>query len=252
MVVDMARSIAIVGFVTGNTENKRSLSVEADSRNGRDRHGRRTQQERREHTRRALMTAALELTGGGSSFDALSLRQLASKAGVAPSAFYRYFQSLDDLGLAVIHETFRTLREIMGEMATLDIDASGGAIHVGVQALRGVVARDHAHLAFLARQRAAGHSVLRREIRSEIRLYASQLATYMARFEPIRSWSVGDVEMLSSMLMATILAGIDSMLEVIARGLDDETTARDLDAAATMLERQIRYLYVGATAWRSS
>jgi hypothetical protein len=52
-------------------------------------------------------------------------------------------------------------------------------------------------------------------------------------------------------LMATILAGIDSMLEVIARGLDDETTARDLDSAATMLERQIRYLYVGATAWRS-
>ena len=48
MVVDMARSIAIVGFVTGNTENKRSLSVEADSGTGRDRHGRRTQQERRE------------------------------------------------------------------------------------------------------------------------------------------------------------------------------------------------------------
>ncbi len=83
-------------------------------------------------------------------------------------------------------------------------------------------------------------------------MYASQLATYMARFEPIRSWTVGDVEMLSSMLMATILAGIDSMLEVIARGLDDETTARDLDTAATMLERQIRYLYVGATAWHSS
>jgi AcrR family transcriptional regulator len=198
------------------------------------------------------MTAALDLTAAGSSFDALSLRQLAHKAGVAPSAFYRYFQSLDDLGLAVIHETFRKLREIMAEMAAVDADSSGGATRVGVRALAGVVSREHAHLAFLARQRAAGHQVLRREIRSEIRLYASQLATYMARFEPIRSWRVRDVEMLASMLMATILAGIDSMLEVIGRGLDEETAALELDAAATMLERQIRYLFVGAAGWRSN
>ncbi|MUM32901.1 TetR family transcriptional regulator, partial [Mycobacterium sp. CBMA361] len=219
----MARSIAIVGFVTGDTVNNRSLSEEAAVGKGRDRHVRRTQQERREHTRRALMTAALDLTAGGSSFDALSLRQLAHKAGVAPSAFYRYFPSLDDLGLALVRETFRKLREIMGEMAAAD--ASKGAINVGVQALRGVVARDHTHLAFLARQRAAGRSVLRREIRSEIRLYASQLATYMARFEPIQSWRVRDVDMLASMQMATILAGIDSMLEVIALGLDDDSTS---------------------------
>jgi AcrR family transcriptional regulator len=198
------------------------------------------------------MTAALDLTAAGSSFDALSLRQLAQKAGVAPSAFYRYFPSLDDLGLAVIHETFRKLREIMGEMAAADADSSKGAGHVGVQALRGVVGREHAHLAFLARQRAAGHSVLRREIRSEIRLYASQLATYMARFEPIRSWRVGDVEMLASMQMAIILAGIDSMLEVIARGLDDDSRSAELDAAAATLERQLRYLFVAAPGWRSS
>ena len=62
----------------------------------------RTQAQRREQTRRALLDAALEQIDAGTSFDALSLRSVARSAGVVPTAFYRYFASMDELGLALV------------------------------------------------------------------------------------------------------------------------------------------------------
>ena len=60
---------------------------------------RRTQAERRRHTRQALLDAALLQIEAGESFDALSLRSVAKAAGVVPTAFYRHFDSMDELGL---------------------------------------------------------------------------------------------------------------------------------------------------------
>src|SRR5213082_2039381 len=73
----------------------------------------RTQAERRQHTRRALLDAALLRIEAGESFDSLSLRSVAKAAGVVPTAFYRHFESMDELGLALVEESFRTLRAML-------------------------------------------------------------------------------------------------------------------------------------------
>src|SRR6059058_1698125 len=73
----------------------------------------RSQAERRQHTRRALMEAALLQIESGESFDALSLRSVAKAAGIVPTAFYRHFASMDELGLALVDESFRTLRAML-------------------------------------------------------------------------------------------------------------------------------------------
>src|SRR5947209_18147269 len=75
----------------------------------------RTQQERRRHTRQDLLDAALVQIEGGESFDALSLRRVTRAAGVVPAAFYRHFASMDELGLALVEESFRTLRMMLRE-----------------------------------------------------------------------------------------------------------------------------------------
>src|SRR5450759_1294761 len=73
----------------------------------------RTQAERRRHTRQALLDAVLLQLEAGESFDALSLRSVARAAGVVPTAFYRHFESMDALGLALVEESFRTLRAML-------------------------------------------------------------------------------------------------------------------------------------------
>ena len=56
-----------------------------------------TRGERKERTRRAILDAALRLSGE-QTLAALSLRQVAKEVGIVPTAFYRHFDSLDDLG----------------------------------------------------------------------------------------------------------------------------------------------------------
>src|SRR6476661_10900320 len=71
-----------------------------------------TRGERKERTRRAILDAALHLCED-SSLVALSLRQVAKEVGVVPTAFYRHFASIEDLGLALVEESFASLREML-------------------------------------------------------------------------------------------------------------------------------------------
>ncbi|MDO9497955.1 MAG: TetR family transcriptional regulator, partial [Nocardioides sp.] len=71
-----------------------------------------TRGERKERTRRAILDAALALCEE-SSLVALSLRQVAKEVGVVPTAFYRHFDSIEALGLALVDESFVSLREML-------------------------------------------------------------------------------------------------------------------------------------------
>ena len=71
--------------------------------------GAETRGERKERTRRAILDAALRLSEQ-TGLAGLSLRQVAKEVGVVPTAFYRHFASIDDLGLALVEESFASLR----------------------------------------------------------------------------------------------------------------------------------------------
>src|SRR6201990_2417297 len=71
-----------------------------------------SREERKEATRRAIVAAALKLLDER-SFSGLSLREVTREAGIVPGAFYRHFESMDALGLVLIDESFRTLRDML-------------------------------------------------------------------------------------------------------------------------------------------
>ena len=58
----------------------------------------------KEETRQKLLDAAGAELGSGRSFDTLSLREVAKRAGIAPTSFYRHFHDMEGLGLALIDE----------------------------------------------------------------------------------------------------------------------------------------------------
>ena len=57
--------------------------------------------DRKERTRRAILDAALALTEDV-GLAGLSLRQVAKEVGIVPTAFYRHFASIAELGLALV------------------------------------------------------------------------------------------------------------------------------------------------------
>jgi AcrR family transcriptional regulator len=69
--------------------------------------------------RRRLIDAAARLGARARGITALGVRELGREAGLNPNTFYRHFQTLDDLGLAVVEDFATTVRELHGASAAL-------------------------------------------------------------------------------------------------------------------------------------
>src|ERR1700685_406802 len=172
---------ALCGYVLGfTTVNSRTPS----SRPHRSGHGRTrespSREERKEATRRAIVAAALKLLDER-SFSGLSLREVTREAGIVPAAFYRHFESMEALGLVLIDESFRALRDTLRGARAGKLDPTR-VIESSVEILVGSVAERREHWRLIGRERNGGLSVLRYAIRTEIRLITSELATDLARF----------------------------------------------------------------------
>ncbi len=207
-----------------------------------------TRVERKEATRRSIVDAALKLLAED-SFSALSLREVARAAGIAPTAFYRHFDSMDALGLVLIDESFRTLRDMLrgARMGKLDptrvIESSVDILIAGVNERR-------EHWRFIARERSSGVTVVRYAIRTEIRLLTAELAIDLARFPGLKNWSSEDLNLLANLIVNAMIS-IAEAIEDVA----DTSAAADSPALEEIRRtaiRQLRMIIVGVAGWRSS
>lgn len=179
----------------------------------------------------------------GESFDALSLRRVARAAGIVPTAFYRHFASMDELGLVLVEESFRTLRAMLRE-AREELPPEH-VIRRSVEILVDYVGQHPRHFGFVARARSTGNTVLRHAIRNEIRLFTSELATDLARFPVLREWTTADLQMLAGLLVNTMIATVESMLDVPVAGPEAEAEI------ALVAEKQMRLTMLAVPVWRT-
>lgn len=198
--------------------------------------------DRKERTRRALLDTALALTSG-SSLVALSLRQVAKEVGIVPTAFYRHFESLEDLGLALVDESFVSLRAMLQEVRRPE--ATSSVIEIAdrsVDVLAEHVDRHQAHFAFIARERAAGPAAVRAAIRHEIQLTERELAADLARLPAARAYSAEDLQTLSGLIVGAM---VDTAERFVSARADQQP--RLVAEARTRL----RMVLIGALQWRS-
>lgn len=199
--------------------------------------------ERKERTRQALLDVTLALIASR-SLASISLREVARDAGIVPTAFYRHFESMDELGVELVDESMRPLRQMIrearrGRAAHSDIIKS--TVHV-----LGTHVRSHpAQFRFLTRERYGGIAAVRRAIDTELRLFTSELTVDLARITAGLDWTSDDLEMAADLMVQAMLATVMNLLEVDQRHADDEQSI--LDRA----ERQLRLIALGMGGWRS-
>lgn len=198
--------------------------------------------ERKEATRRAIVDAALTLLEKD-SFAALSLREVAREAGIAPTAFYRHFDSMEALGLVLIDESFRTLRDMLRGARAGKLDPSR-VIDSSVDIMINGVNERREHWRFIVRERNSGVTVLRYAIRTEIRLITSELAVDLARFPGLRNWSSEDLNVLADLFVTAMIS--------IAESIEDATDKAALDEIRSTATKQLRMITLGVANWRSS
>jgi AcrR family transcriptional regulator len=203
-----------------------------------------TRQQRKQRTREALLDAALELLEG-ESFSSLSLRQVTRAAGIVPTAFYRHFDDMEELGLVLIDESFRTLRAML-RAARADPRTYERVISNSVEILVDYVHEHDTHFRFIARERFGGVAALRHAIRREIRLFASDLATDLARFPYLNRWSTEDLQLLAGLMVNTMVSTAEAILDAPPH---DPAAEAEIIAAA---RRQLRMITLGVLHWCSS
>jgi AcrR family transcriptional regulator len=201
-----------------------------------------SREQRKEATRRAIVAAALDLLEER-SFSALSLREVTREAGIVPAAFYRHFESMEALGLVLIDESFRTLRDMLRGARAGRLDPNR-IIESTVDILVEGVNERREHWLFIGRERSSGVTVLRYAIRTEIRLITSELAIDLARFPGLNTWSSEDLNILSTLF-------VNSMI-LIAEAVEDAHDATALEEIKRTAVKQLRMIVVGVNGWRSA
>ena len=120
--------------------------------------------EKKGRTRQALLDTTMDLVADR-SFSGLSLREVARGAGIVPTAFYRHFTSMEDLGVTLVEDSMRVLRRTLRE-GRRDL-AARNALPTATNSLE--ILLDHvrtneAQFRFLVREQHGGVPEIRRAI----------------------------------------------------------------------------------------
>ena len=202
-----------------------------------------TRAERKERTRQRLLEVTFRLIADR-SLASISLREVAREAGIVPTAFYRHYASMDELGVDLVDEAMRPLRQMIRD-ARRGRAAHGDIISETVAVLAKHVREHPDQFRFLIRERYGGVGTVRRAIATELRLFTSDLTVDLARLTAGYDWSTEDLEMAAGLMIAAMLSTVMDLLEVDQRHPDDEAVLLG------QAERRLRLIALGMGQWRS-
>lgn len=202
-----------------------------------------SRQEQKERTREALLDAALKLSAVD-GFGQVSLRNITKEVGVVPTTFYRHFESMDELGLTLVEQSFATLRTMIRQ-ALQDPTVFTNIIASSVDILAAAVRENREHFRFVARERSGGSAVVREAIARELQLFISELSVTMGRLPALSQWSGDDVMALCGLFVRNMVYRAERFIEVPDNRPDlfDELKAK--------ARREMRMIVLGVEQWKS-
>ncbi|MEC3915571.1 TetR family transcriptional regulator [Nocardia sp. CDC160] len=195
-----------------------------------------TRVERKERTRAALLDGTLALAADR-GFAALSLREIARSAGIVPTAFYRHFTSLDELGTTLVEAGVRQLRLALREMRRTPNARLAQTVRFVFDQVDGQ--RDL--WGFLLRERYGGSAALRGAITAEMQLIERELVADLSRVRALDAWSPDDLELAAGLIVSTVADRIADYLIS-----DGRESARVIERAVL----QVRLIALGMGVWK--
>ena len=202
-----------------------------------------TREAQKRRTREALMEAALRLMSEGRSFTGLGLREVAREAGVVPTAFYRHFRDLDELGLALVEDGGTTLRRLLRE-ARRDGMPLSDVIRNSVRIYQSYLAEHPRQLLFVASERSGGSPVIRAAVRREVDHFANEMAQDLRELKYLPHLSMETLQLLCGLVVKVMLSAVADILDLPPKQPRVEKELLDT------FVRQLRLIFLGASVWR--
>ncbi len=199
---------------------------------------------KKEQTRQALLDCTIDLVDDR-SFGSLSLREVARGAGIVPTAFYRHFASMEDLGVTLVEDSMRVLRRALREGRR---DLAGSGLPIAQESLTILlrhVRADRAKFQFLVREQHGGVAEVRRAINTELRLFSRELAIDLARIPALAEWATEDLEVAADLI-------VNIMMTTVADLLDGDGRPATEEALVKRAEKQLVMAILGMGQWRTA
>lgn len=203
-----------------------------------------TRGERKQRTRSTLIDAALKLMSEGRSFTSLGLREVTREAGLVPTAFYRHFRDMDELGLALVEEGGLTLRRLLREARKAGVPAQD-IVRSSVRIYLAYVREHHLHFGFIVGERMGGSPTIRRAIRTEVNHFANEMAQDIQQLGLLnRELSTATLQMICGLVVSTMLNAASDILD-----LPPKQTKLEEELLESYV-RQLLLIFLGAMQWR--
>lgn len=135
-------------------------------------------QEQKQKTRQNIINAAFNLLDDNKTLSAISLREVARVAGIAPTSFYRHFKDLDELGLTLVDEAGLALRQLMRH-ARRRLESGGGVIEISVDTFLEFISANTNVFRLLLREHTGTSAAYRTAVQREIQHFVEELTDYI-------------------------------------------------------------------------
>ena len=199
--------------------------------------------EQKQQTRQALMEAALSLMHSGRGFGSLSLREVTRLAGVVPTAFYRHFSDMDELGLALVAEVGQTFRATLREVRRNEFEL-GGLIEASTRIFLDAVQANHNQFLFLAREQYGGSQAVRQALGELRQLITDDLAADLRLMNRLPQLDDAALGVLSDLVVKTVFATLPELIDPPAANLPPHLQPE------AKITQQLRFIMIGGKPWQ--
>nr|WP_136252661.1 HTH-type transcriptional repressor FabR [Ningiella ruwaisensis] len=193
-------------------------------------------QQQKLQTRQKIVDAAFTLLDENKSFTAISLREVAREAGIAPTSFYRHFADINELGLTLVDESGLALRQLMRK-ARQRIQKGGSVIAISVHTFMEFITKNRNVFRLLLREHTGTSAEFRAAVMREIQYFTEELSDYVESHLQLPA----DIAHMQAEAMVRLVfsAGADA--------LDSDPTA--VETIANRLIIQLRFIQLGAFSY---
>lgn len=205
--------------------------------------------ERKQQSRQALLDAALHLSTSGRSFSSISLREVAREVGLVPTAFYRHFQDMDELGKELVDQVALHLKSVLHQLGQSYLQHKSTKTQTSIELFVQAVNHSPKQWQFMISERWGGSETVRSAIAREIEFLIEDLTTDLTKLENFKHiQQPQDLNVLSTILTNMSFTWAMTWLN-LSKQYQGEQLKLQQTAFIENASTQVRLLFRGIANW---
>ncbi|MNH68773.1 HTH-type transcriptional repressor FabR [compost metagenome] len=205
--------------------------------------------ERKQQSRQALLDAALHLSTSGRSFSSISLREVAREVGLVPTAFYRHFQDMDELGKELVDQVALHLKSVLHQLGQSYLQHKSTKTQTSIELFVQAVNHSPKQWQFMISERWGGSETVRAAIAREIEFLIEDLTTDLTKLENFKHiQQPQDLNVLSTILTNMSFTWAMTWLN-LSKQYQNEQLKQQQTAFIENASTQVRLLFRGIANW---